>query len=116
MANFRDDSGLVFLGQKHGIPLSDVTLAAAMRRMGRSDLTVHGFRSTFRDWCADTGKPADAAEAALSHAVGNRTVTAYARTDLFDPRRKLMDEWAEFLGRAPGAVVPMRERRAATRD
>jgi integrase len=107
MKALRDDGGLVFPGLKRSTPMSDVTLGNALRRMGRDDLTVHGFRSTFRDWVADTGKSADAAEAALAHARGNSTRTAYERTDLFDPRRRLMDEWAEFLGRAPAEVVPL---------
>jgi integrase len=107
-AELRDDSGLIFHGHRRGTPMSDMTLTAVLRRMGRGGLTAHGFRSSFRDWCADTGQPADIAEAALAHAIGDKTVAAYHRTDLFDPRRKLMADWADFLDRAPAEVVALR--------
>ena len=74
-----------------------------LRRMGRDDLTAHGFRSTFRDWAAETGKPADIAEAALAHTLGSKTQLAYQRGDLLDRRRRLMDQWAAFCGRAAPA-------------
>jgi integrase len=106
----RDDSGLVFHGHRHGTPMSDMTLTAVLRRMGRGDLTQHGFRSTFRDWVADCGKyPADIAEAALAHTTGDKTVVAYKRTDLFDPRRKLMADWAAFLARPAAKIVRLRK-------
>jgi integrase len=111
-AKLRNATGLIFYGPRSGKPLQVPPLLAVLERMGHDGLTMHGFRSTFRDWCADTGKPADVAEAALAHVIGSRTVAAYARTDLFDPRRKLMAEWAEFLGRSPAVVVPMPEQRA----
>ncbi len=107
-AALRDDSGLVFLGQQHGKPMADMTLTAALRHMGRRDLTAHGFRSSFRDWCADTGKPAEIAEAALAHAIGDATVRAYARTDLFERRRQLMADWAGYLSRPSAEVVTLR--------
>jgi hypothetical protein len=78
---------------------------------------VHGFWSTFRDWYADNGKPADVAEAALAHAIGNRVVASYFRSDLFEPRRKLMSEWAGFLTPPAAVVVPIdrgRRRQAPT--
>ena len=101
LAEVKDGSGLIFFGRARGKPLSDMTLTACMRRMGRGDLTAHGFRSSFRDWVADNGKPADAAERALAHVIGNKTRGAYERTDLLDVRRKLMADWAAYLGRAP---------------
>ena len=107
-AKLRDDSGLVFHGHRPGVPMSDMTLTAVLRRMGRGDLTAHGFRSSFRDWVADNGKPADLAEAALAHAIGDKTVAAYHRSDLFDPRRRLMADWADYLGRPPAEVVALR--------
>jgi integrase len=107
-AEVRDDSGLIFHGHRHGTPMSDMTLTAVLRRMGRGDLTAHGFRSTFRDWCADNGKSADIAEAALAHAIGDKTVAAYHRTDLFDPRRKLMADWAAYLAKPEAEVVTLR--------
>ena len=103
----------IFPGQEPGRPLSNMALLMLLRRMGRGDLTAHGFRSSFRDWVGEaTGYPADVAEAALAHTVGDKTVAAYARGDLFDKRRALMAAWAEFCARpAPVAgevVVPMR--------
>ncbi len=100
LAQVRDGSGLIFFGIKRGALLSDMTLTAVLRRMGRDDISVHGFRSTFRDWAADNGKPADAAERALAHVIGNKVRAAYERTDLFDIRRTLMNEWASFLAQA----------------
>jgi hypothetical protein len=70
-----------------------------LRRMKRDDLTVHGFRSTFRDWAAErTRFPAEVAEMALAHAVGDKVEAAYRRGDLFDRRRRIMAEWAKFCG------------------
>lgn len=88
----------VFPGQEARRPLSDMTLTAVLRRMGRGELTAHGFRSSFRDWAADHGEPADIAEAALAHVVGDKTAAAYRRGDLLDRRRGLMDRWAAFCG------------------
>ena len=81
-----------------------------LRRMGRGDLTAHGFRSTFRDWAAETGQPADVAEAALAHTLGDKVQAAYQRGDLLERRRKLMIAWAAFCARpeASGDVVPLR--------
>jgi integrase len=88
--------GLLFEGMKQNNPLSDMTLGAVLRRLGRADLTVHGFRSTFRDWCAESNYSREVAEAALAHVQGDKTEAAYFRSDLFDQRRKLMDAWARF--------------------
>ncbi len=78
-------------------PISDATLSKLLRSTGvAGQSTVHGFRSTFRDWCADTGKPRELAEAALAHTVGG-VEGAYFRSDLFERRRELMDDWAEYL-------------------
>ena len=100
---------------RQGQPLSDMALLTVLRRMGRSDLTVHGFRSTFRDWCAEyMHAPRELAEAALAHAVGNKTEAAYFRGDLFDRRRKLMEAWAEFCAQTatPDADKVVRLERA----
>ncbi|HVE20710.1 MAG TPA: tyrosine-type recombinase/integrase [Acidocella sp.] len=91
-----DDAEFVFPGGKKDKPLSNMALLMTLRRMKRDDLTAHGFRSTFRDWAAETGQPADIAEAALAHTVGDKTVAAYQRGDLLDRRRKLMEAWAAF--------------------
>lgn len=79
-----------------GKPLSDMTLTAALRRRSLN-YTVHGFRSSFRDWCADSGVRHELAERALAHAVKDATEAAYHRSDQFEQRRPLMQAWAAFL-------------------
>ena len=87
----------VFSGGKPGRPLSNMAFLMLLRRTGRGDLTVHGFRSSFRDWAAErTSFPSEVAEMALAHVVGNKVEAAYRRGDLFDKRRRLADTWAEF--------------------
>jgi integrase len=98
---------LVFPSRSPGKRLVDCTLLTVIRRLGYTDIVVHGFRSTFRDWAADNSKSADAAEAALAHATGNRVVQAYARSDLLEQRRPLMDAWARFLIPSEAVVVPI---------
>lgn len=108
----------VFPGAKEGQPLSNMAMAAVLRRMGRGDLTVHGFRSTFRDWCAEqTAYPREVAEAALAHTLRDKVEAAYRRGDLFERRARLMAEWAGYLARpaAPAEVVPMRRAKATAR-
>ena len=93
------DAGLIFPGLKRGQPMSDMTLGAVLKRMGRADLTPHGFRSSFRDWAAEaTDAPNHVVEQALAHAIGNSVEAAYRRGDLLERRRKLMEEWAAFCG------------------
>ena len=92
----------VFAGGRAGLPLSNMAFLMLLRRMKRDDLTVHGFRSTFRDWCAErTSFPSEVAEMALAHAVGDKVEAAYRRGDLFEKRRRLMEAWAEILAKAP---------------
>jgi integrase len=94
--------------------LTPKTMQLILRRMGRNDLTVHGLRSTFRDWAAErTNFPREMAEMALAHSVGSAVEQAYRRSDLFEKRRKLMDAWAEFCGKpqSGGKVVPVAVRR-----
>jgi integrase len=99
----------VFFGAGSGRrPLADVTLKDQLRQLGYGHVTVHGMRSTFRDWCADTGKPADLAEAALAHLTGSSVKRAYQRSDLLDQRRTLMEQWAQFLTARPAEVIPLR--------
>lgn len=89
----------VLPGGKPGRPLSNMAMLALLARMGRDDPTVHGFRSTFRDWAAEgTHHPAELAEAALAHVVKDKVVAAYQRGDLFEKRRVLMDDWAAHCG------------------
>lgn len=92
----RDDSALVFESEtKAGRPISDMSMTAVLRRMGRDDITVHGFRSTFRDWAGETTSfPREVIEAALAHGIKDKAEAAYARSDLFDKRRDIMDAWA----------------------
>ena len=102
----------VFPGARKGRPLSNMTMLEMLRDM-RPGLTVHGFRSSFRDWAAEsTNFPREIAEAALAHTIGTEVERAYARGDLFEKRHKLMQTWAEFCGRgaATGKVLPMRTR------
>jgi integrase len=96
-----EGAALAFPGRRRGQPLSSRGMASLLERMKRTDLTVHGFRSTFRDWAGETGQPADLAEAALAHTLGNKVQTAYQRGDLLDRRRRLMADWAAFCGGAP---------------
>ena len=103
----------VFPGMKPGKPLSIMALAMVLRRMDRRDLTVHGFRSTFRDWCSEqTSFDRDTAEAALAHTLKDKVEAAYRRGDLFEKRRRLMEAWAGFCATpAPAAgVTPIRRR------
>ncbi len=109
MATVRE-SDVVFPGERQDT-LSNMAMKAVLRRMGRGDLTVHGFRSTFRDWAAEcTNFPREVAEAALAHIVGDETERAYRRGDLFEKRRKLMDAWAAYCAKpaASGDVIPLR--------
>ena len=91
-------SGLVFPAPLSGGVLSDMTFILLIRRLGL-DFVPHGLRSSFRDWAAEkTNARHDVVEAALAHTVGNATEAAYFRSDLFELRRALMDEWSAFLG------------------
>jgi integrase len=87
----------VFASSDDEKPLSNMALLMTLRRVKRSDLTVHGFRSTFRDWAAEcTNCSGEVAEAALAHAVGDKVEAAYRRGDLFQKRRELMNAWAAY--------------------
>lgn len=105
----------VFPSQRKGKPLSNMAMLALLKRMEYTEITVHGFRSTFRDWAAEqTNFPREVAEAALAHAVGDKVEAAYRRGDLFEKRRQLMDAWARYCAtpsvKAGGNVTPMRRR------
>ena len=112
-----DADAYVFPGQRKKRPLSNMAMAMLLRRMDRADLTVHGFRSTFRDWAAEaTAFDRETAEAALAHGVRDKVEAAYRRGDLFDKRRRLMEAWAEHCANpAPPAatVTTMRGRKRA---
>ena len=101
----------VFPGPKGGKPLSNMSMLMLLRRMGRCDLTAHGFRSTFRDWVAErTAYPREVAEAALAHTLGDTVEAAYRRGDLMEKRARLMAEWATYCARVAAAadVIPIR--------
>jgi integrase len=91
-------SEFIFEGNESRRAVGKNALLGLLRGMGRDNVTVHGFRSTFRDWIAErTNFPSEVAEAALAHAVAGAVEAAYRRTDLFEKRRRLMDAWAEFV-------------------
>ncbi len=99
-----DGNPYVFPGTRHGRPLSNMALLQLMRGMeygvngSRGDYVPHGFRSSFRDWSGEVSSfPRDVAEMALAHAIENKVEAAYRRGDLFAKRRKMMQEWADYL-------------------
>ena len=95
----------VFPGGRAGKPLSNMSMNMLLRRMGRGGLTVHGFRSCFRDWCAEaTAHPREVAEQALAHALPDKVEAAYRRGDMLEKRRRLMEEWAAFCAGALAAA------------
>jgi integrase len=98
----------IFPNIGRGRPLSNMSLLKTLERMGRPDLTTHGFRSTFRDWAAErTNFQNEVIEMALAHAIGDKVEAAYRRGDLMEKRRRLMDAWAQFCAKitADTAVV-----------
>lgn len=107
----------VFLSPK-GKPLSNMAMLAVLKRMGHGDITVHGFRSTFRDWAGETTSyPREVIEHAMSHQLKDKAEAAYARGTLFTKRRKLMDAWAAYcstIKKVEGSnVVVIRREKAA---
>ena len=110
---YREDGNpYILIGADKSNSLSDSAMKSLLRRMDRTDITVHGFRSTFRDWAAErTNYPNDVVEQALAHQVGSGVERAYRRGDLFEKRRKLMDAWAAFCASKPiktGDLVALR--------
>jgi integrase len=106
-----DGNPHVFIAME-GKSLSDAAMLALLERMGHDDITVHGFRSTFKDWVSErTNYPNHVSEAALWHIVADKVEAAYRRGDLFIKRRSLMADWAKYCGSTPvasGDVVPLR--------
>ena len=99
-------SEYVFEGQKRHKPLSNMSMLMLLRRMGIEGVTVHGFRSTFRDWASDVADaPREVAEMSLAHKVGSDVERAYARSDLLERRRVLMDRWSIFVAGDAGKVA-----------
>ncbi len=103
-----DGSGFVFPSPlRRGCQISTITLTTVLRDSGlTARATVHGFRSSFRDWCAETGKPRKILDAALAHTLG-RVESAYFRSGLFKCRRRLIDSWAAYLTGSDEKVVAL---------
>lgn len=95
----------VFAGGKEKAPLSNMAMLRTLERMGRDDLTTHGFRSTFRDWAGEqTAYPREVIETALAHTLKDKTEAAYRRGDMLEKRRRLMADWARFAD-APSVLA-----------
>ncbi|MGE0235879.1 tyrosine-type recombinase/integrase [Methylocystis sp.] len=108
LANARTGD-FVFPGQREGKPLSNMAMEMVLRRMGVESVTVHGFRSAFRDWAGnETHFPREVAEAALAHVIGDKAEQAYRRSDALEKRRELMTAWSNHCEPKDGSnVVPM---------
>lgn len=92
------EGDFVFPGRRDGAPMSNMAFLQLLKRMERTDITVHGFRSSFRDWVGETTNyPREVAEAALAHGIKDKAEAAYARGDLFTKRAKMMQEWADYI-------------------
>lgn len=104
---------VVFPGRKHDSVLSDMSLTAVLRRMERGDITMHGFRSTFRDWCSESAGnsfPREVCEHALAHSLPDKVEAAYRRGDLIEKRKVLMQVWADYCATVPGTASVVRLR------
>jgi integrase len=102
----------VFPGGKADTPLSNMAMSANLKRMGRTDITVHGFRSTFRDWAGEqTTFPREIIEHALAHQLKDKAEAAYSRSTMPEKRRKLMEAWAQYCATkesyAVGKIRPL---------
>jgi integrase len=108
-----DTGDFVFPGHKEKTPLSNMAMLTLLKRMDRQDITVHGFRSSFRDWAAEcTNYPREVCELALAHGIEDKVEEAYRRGDLFAKRRKLMSEWAAYCAKPASSAVVFPIRRA----
>ncbi|ANA32270.1 Prophage integrase IntA [Ralstonia mannitolilytica] len=113
-AALKTADGYLFPGQKKGKPLSNMAMLNMLDRMGYEGITVHGFRSTFRDWVAEcTEYPDSLAEMALAHAVESKVEGAYRRGDMLERRRRMMEDWARYCSGKTGVVVPINAHAAA---
>ncbi|WP_306114480.1 MULTISPECIES: site-specific integrase [unclassified Roseovarius] len=101
-------SDYVFEGQKRHQPLSNMSMLMLLRRMKIEGVTVHGFRSTFRVWASEVANaPREVAEMSLSHRIGSQVEQAYARSDLLEKRRALMERWSNFVADAEAKVISL---------
>jgi integrase len=104
----KDKAGFVFAGTVEGKPLSDATLSKLLKELD-VEAVPHGFRSSFRDWAGEqTNFPREVCEFALAHVIKDKAEAAYARSDLFEKRRKLMATWAQYLSSPAGKVIRMK--------
>lgn len=104
-------SNYVFEGQKRNKPLSNMAMLMLLRRMQVEGVTVHGFRSTFRDWASEAANaPREVAEMSLAHKVGSDVERAYARSDLLEKRRALIERWSAFVAGSVGKVISIENR------
>jgi integrase len=104
----RRESEFIFPGERVGRPLSNMSLLMLLRRMERGEITVHGFRSSFSDWCAEqTNFPSEVREMALAHAVGDKVEAAYRRGDLLKKRYQLAEAWGRYCQHRDNNVVPL---------
>ena len=102
-------SEFVFFGRQPRKPISNMTMAKVLKTLGAGEYTVHGFRSSFRDWCGEeTSYPRELAEHALAHLVGSEIERAYRRGDALEKRRVMMDAWERYLGGKSGDVIQLR--------
>jgi integrase len=107
-AERKEGNPFVFPGGRADRPLSNMSMLKLLGRMERSDITVHGFRSTFRDWAAElTSFPREVVEMALAHVITDKTEAAYRRGDLLTKRRDLMDRWADYCDEGLGNVFEL---------
>jgi integrase len=99
----------VFPGAREGRPVAPITVLTLAKQIGGTDTTLHGFRSSFRDWAAErTTFQREVVEMALAHAIPDAVEAAYRRGDLLDKRRRLMNDWAKFCGKPNGVAMPIR--------
>ncbi|PWE31363.1 integrase [Maritimibacter sp. 55A14] len=105
-------SEYVFEGQKRHRPLSNMAMLMLLRRMKVEGVTVHGFRSTFRDWASEVANaPREVSEMSLAHRIGSKVEHAYSRSDLLEKRRSLMDRWSQHVTGGSGDVISLPDRK-----
>jgi integrase len=102
----------IFIGPSDGAGLSNMAMTAVLKRMGHGDVTVHGFRSAFKDWADEcTNTPIHVTQMALAHVIGDKVEAAYRRGDLYAKRKVLMDRWASYCAKKTnGVVVPLQRK------
>jgi integrase len=112
LADLPREGDFVFLGRRTGARPHNMVLVTLLQRMGHDGLTAHGFRASFKTWASErTNFPRELIEAALAHVIGDQAEQAYARGDMMDRRRELMEHWARYIDRSSvgGDVVPIRK-------